>query len=357
MSRTRTAPESPESQPLSKLQIAGLVGGMFAEGVLATQIAAAMKDRFGITMSREEPYRILADIAGRGWIKYAPPADYALAKKLLDAAPWLRYAEVSPGLEQQIADTAAARLVRLCHIHSREPEFHIGFDAGSLMKKIVRSLAKALARVDPQHLPGRLVFHALVAGTLDPRNPTADPNSFAVLLADRPEISVQTQFVPLPAPPLLETRALAHCRNVNPWVRTAIEAAAKLHVLCITAQLCRDSDHELHHALDNESIGELRRNGWLGDILRQPMSAASPLDLPSALHPAALFDLPGVGAFGQRPDHHVVLALGPSSSGHSKADLLRALLSDFCPHLATDLICDSLTASEALARHPAEGPA
>ena len=143
-------------------EITSRVCGLFCEGRKVSEIVDEIGEKLGVTLSREEPYRIVASAANNGRLHFQPLSGRDLAERMERAYGWLRYVEVvHTTRSDDVAEAAAERLLHLCtSLPRREDSLHIGLAGGTVMFKMVRCFARLLAQ-RPENLPHTLVFHSL----------------------------------------------------------------------------------------------------------------------------------------------------------------------------------------------------
>lgn len=182
------------------------------EGLSATEIKNRLQENHSVEITREEPYRLILKAANRGWIRFVPPPAFSLEQQLKeDKYPWLQDVSVVPiATSEGVAHRGAQMLLKLLQQHYSEREVHIGFSGGYALRTLAQRFGDLL-REAAGNLPREIVFHALVAG-FDVNDPTTDPNAFFSYFVKDPAMQVETRFVALHAPAILEADLLPRLR-------------------------------------------------------------------------------------------------------------------------------------------------
>jgi len=333
-----------DKEDLSEEEKLATVCSLFCEeGLTATQIQKRMNEEHSTEMTREEPYRYLRTAAGRGWIRFDPPQEHSLQRQIREGAyPWLHdVSVVQTGRSEDVAYRGAKMLLELLQQHYSGGEVHIGFSGGSSLRTLARRFAELLHK-PAQHLPGKIVFHALVAG-FDVNDPTTDPNAFFTYFVGDPAMPVETSFVALHSPALVEAESEAQLRKL-PGIKEAYESASEIDIIVTSTSCWRDEHSMLRHYMNvaGASVEELEKEGCLGDVLWQPFGSAGPFELNShirAMTIMRLSELSELVANGK----HVLLVAGPCASCHRpKAEIVKTILDQehrLITHLVTDSRC------------------
>ena len=317
------------------------VCGYFCEeGLTAAEIQRRLEEEHSIEITREKPYYYLRKAASLGWIRFVPPQEYALEKDLRKAYPWLHDAIVVPSARtEDVAYRGASMLLELLQQHHDEKEVHIGFSGGTSLRMLARRFAELL-REPAQHLPSEIVFHALVAG-FDVSDPTTDPNAFFTYFVDDPGIPVETSFVALHSPAIVNAAFESELRDL-PAITEAYQRAPEIDVI-VTSTSCWTDEHSmLRHYMDlaGEPVSELEEAGCLGDILWQPIGADGPFELGAPIRAMTIMKLCELKKL-IADKKHVLLVAGPCHRcKRSKTKVVRAIL-DQQDHLITHLVTDS----------------
>jgi len=329
---------------LDRTELVSAACRMFCCGLKASEIRDRIKTEFGVSMTREVPYLLIGRAAAQGWIRYTPPAQFAVEEKIRQRYPRLQgLTVVHAAMAEDVANAGARALLRMLQQHYADSEVHIGFSGGHAMRMVARHLAELL-REPSEALPKKIVFHALVAG-FDLYDPTTAPNSFFTYFVSDPGLQVETAFVGLHAPPIISPKHVADVMALEP-IRLARKQIDKLDIIMTSASPAKD-EHNALRLYMHIPEDELKKAKCVGDILWQPLGPDGPIDLRSSVRALTLVDLKELQSFvagGRR----VVLVAGPCGSCHlPKAGIVEAVLRQERP-LITDLVTDSRCASELL---------
>jgi DNA-binding transcriptional regulator LsrR (DeoR family) len=325
-------------------KLATVCGYFCDEGLTATQILKRMRDEHSAKkMTREDPYRYLRRAAARGWIRFVPPQELSLQRQIREMAyPWLHdVSVVQTGRAEDVAYRGAKMLLELLQQHYSGREVHIGFSGGSSLRMLAQRFAELL-RETVQHLPGKIVFHALVAG-FDVNDPTTDPNAFFTYFVSDPAMPFETSFVALHSPAMVEARFEPKLREL-PAIKEAYDRASEIDII-VTSTSCWTDEHSmLRHYMDvaGESVAKLENEGCLGDILWQPFGSAGPFELNTRIRAMTIMNLSELSKL-VAAGKHVLLVAGPCASCHRpKAEVVKAILDQehrLITHLVTDSRC------------------
>jgi DNA-binding transcriptional regulator LsrR (DeoR family) len=318
------------------------------EGLTAVQIKKRMKEEYGEEITREEPYQHLRAAAARGWIRFVPPLDLSLGQHVRSAHPWLQDAAVVPtGRTEDVAYGGAKMLLELLQQHHLDREVHIGFSGGTALRMLARRFAELL-REPAQHLPPKIVFHAMVAG-FDVTDPTTDPNAFFTFFVDDYGMPFEASFVALHSPATVAADEEQKLRKL-PGIKEAYEHAPEIDIV-VTSTSRWDDEHSMlrHHMRDaresEESVDELEEAKCLGDILWQPIGSDGPFELKTRIRAMTIMNLSGLTAL-IKEKKHVLLVAGPCHKCHQpKTEVVQAILDQKDP-LITHLVTDSRCARE-----------
>jgi DNA-binding transcriptional regulator LsrR (DeoR family) len=235
-------------------------------------------------------------------------------------------------------------LLELLQQHHDGAEVHIGFSGGRALRMLARRFAELL-REPTQHLPSKIVFHALVAG-FDVADPTTDPNAFFTYFVGDPGMPFEMEFVALHAPAMVEAKDLAKLQKL-PGIKEAYQCASEIDII-VTSTSCWTDEHSmLRHHMDvaGESVDDLEKAGCLGDILWQPIGADGPFELNSRIRAMTIMRLCELSKL-IKDKKHVLLVAGPCyKCKRLKTQVVKAIL-DQQDHLITHLVTDSLCARQ-----------
>lgn len=322
-----------------------LICKYFCEGYLPGEIQELMRDKHGISLRRETPYRYLAHAARHGWIQFVPPPENSLRDRLKRRYPWLDDAVVAhTAVFDDVAWQAAEMLVKLlrmrCRVASRN-EVHVGFAGGHVMRRVAERLAGLLRR-PTEGLPRTVVFHALVAG-FEVTEPTTAPNAFFTYFVNDPALQVETRFVGLHAPPTVEAEYLPRLRQQK-GIKEAFAKASELDVI-VTAvgsasPPCGHSMLLDYMKNSPPSLRKLKEAGYCGDMLWRPLGPDGPIEIETQIRAMTLIELSNLNKFIQQ-GKAVLLVLGPCRVCNRPRTAILELLLDLKEHLITHLVADS----------------
>ena len=323
-------------------ELRATVCGYFCdEGLTAAQIQRRLKEEHSVEITREKPYYYLRKAASLGWIRFVPPQEHTLERRVRKAYPWLHDAIVVPSARtEDVAYRGASMLLELLQQHHDNKEVHIGFSGGTSLRMLARRFAELL-REPAQHLPSRIVFHALVAG-FDVSDPTTDPNAFFTYFVGDPGIPIETSFVALHSPAMVEAEFESKLRDL-PAIREAYQRAPEIDVV-VTSTSCWTDEHSMlrHYMhLAGESVTELEKAGCLGDILWQPIGANGPFELNSRIRAMTILKLCELSKLIADKKHVLLVAGACHRCNRPKTQVVKAIL-DQQDHLITHLVTNSL---------------
>ena len=338
---------------LDRTQKAALVCKYFCEGHPPTEIRELLETNHGITILREDPYRYLAYAASQHWIRFVAPHEHTLREALISRYGWLQGMDVvHTAVVDDVAFHAAEMLIGLVQLHRRPPynqtAVHVGFAGGHAIRRLAQIFAD-LMRQPRDDLPATVVFHAMVAG-FDVEDPTTDPNAFFTYFVKDPAIQVETRFVALHAPPMVETRQLETLRRMA-GLMEAFEKARELDVIVTSASSWSDScSHSMLRKYMGQkpvSLRKLEQAGCRADMLWRPLGETGPIDTTTAIRAMTLMELSELRGFIEA-GKHVLLVLGPCGTCNAlKTQALETVLNLKEP-LITHLAVDSRTAAALL---------
>jgi DNA-binding transcriptional regulator LsrR (DeoR family) len=327
------------------------VCNLLCAGATPGQMVELMQKEYGVTMSREEPYRLIRDAAARDWLRFIAPRADDLSQKLERRHPWLKRVDVvyssSPSDVAYQAANLALELIDAHHNLLNKDEVHVGFAAGFSMRLVAKYLAELLKVAEPARLP-TLWFHALSIG-LDMDNPSTDPSAFFLYLdslgAEYHELRKKLKFIALRAPAVVGPGQMEGL-SALPGVRDAYAKRDRLDIILTSAGCWEDPDNMVSRYPDlfsAQTKKKLEEQGWVGSMLWLPLSANGPID--RSQHPeqatvlVELSDLPGYIRRGAQ----VVLVGGVCHiCKRSKASITGRILNLPDPHrLITHLVTDS----------------
>lgn len=338
-----------ESLSLGEEELVAAVCNYFCQGHSVSTIARLVTNEYGTAISREDPYRLLAYAAKRGWLRFVPPKDSPLAEAINAQCEWLEDVDVVHGVGQDVARRSASMLMKIIREQSRPPlsrrEIHVGWSGGDSMARIALELARMLAEPGTG-LPDRLVLHALVSG-FDIRRPMTDPSAFFTHFMN-PALQVEVAFVGLHAPAVIRTEDAEDLLKL-PGIREARDAVVELDIVVTSAASLADEHGMLRRyfrQVDDSGAMEdrLHGDGCVGDMLWLPLGKNGPID--NRRHPyrgLTIVELETLPNWIQR-GKKVLLALGTCGlCGRDKGDILDVILRQ-TPSMITHLVADSRTA-------------
>jgi len=334
------------AQPMTEEELLVTVCGCFCdEGLTAVEIQKRLREEHSVEISREQPYHYLRKAAGNRWIRFAPPQEHSLERYVRDAYPWLHEAiVVSTARTEDVAYRGATMLLELLQQHHDGTEVHIGFSGGTGLRMLARRFAELL-REPAQHLPSKIVFHALVAG-FDVSDPTTDPNAFSTYFVGDPGMPFETELVALHSPAMVEAKDAPKLQKL-PGIKEAYQCASAIDII-VTSTSCWTDEHSMlrhHMEAAGESVDDLEKAGCLGDILWQPIGADGPFELNSRIRAMTIMRLCELSEL-IKDNKHVLLVAGPCSKcKRPKTQVVKAIL-DQRNHLITHLVTDSLCARQ-----------
>lgn len=338
-------------------EIAATVCGYFCDGYPPGQIRNFIEERYNVTLSREDPFRLLSYAANRGWLHSTPPTSAPVASRMQNQFKSLKKVVAVQGLSQQIAYHVAKTLLEMVQSFCQEngysnedgkSEVHIGFAGGGLLRRSARFFAEML-REPTKNLPKIIVFHALVPG-FDITSPHKDPNAFfAYLVSDSP-LQIETKFVGFHAPGFMSSTDEEKWRSMD-YVKESYALAKHIDIIVTSA-----GDHwaEGHSALHNmysnmskESLNQLSNAGCIGDMMWCPIGSGGPLKVSTAMRATTLIDINELPDFISHGKQILLSLRHCGQCGKPKTDVLKAILN--CEKtLITHLVVDSRTAREVL---------
>jgi hypothetical protein len=341
-------------------EIVAAVCKYFCRGFTPSEIADRIRERYGIGMSREAPYKYLKYAASKNWLQFIAPREDHLSQQVHQHAPWLQAVEVvHTSVMGDVAYRAAVMVVELLRAYRRPPhpkdEVHVGFVGGYSMQLVAEHLAGLLRQQPIDGLPQTVVFHTLVAG-FDVDTPLTDPNAFLTYFANpaiqqvQPDLNVR--FIMLHAPAVIQPGHMPEVLAL-PGVKEAFQSAEQLDLIVTSAAVLTDEHSMLHRYYERNAPGTvelLKRDGCVGDILWWPLGRHGPLVLDPTQYPyrsLTVIELNRLPRYIRRGTQ-VLLALGPCSGCNKpRTDILDTIL-HLDDHLITHLVVDSRTAREAV---------
>jgi DNA-binding transcriptional regulator LsrR (DeoR family) len=140
--------------------------------------------------------------------------------------------------------------------------------------------------------------------------------------------------------------------KTQPGVRESFEHAPEVDIVVTSLASAADEHGALNRFLrhwSNEALGDLMRQGWVGDVQYLPYSTKAPITVGSGVRAVTLFELADLVAMVRSGDKHVVLIGGPCGEcAVSKTEALRPLLEEPNLRVWSHLVLDSGTAEQLL---------
>ena len=318
------------------------------KGLTAPQIQQRMREDHSVEITREEAYRFVRKAAASGWIRFTPPQEYSLHRRIKEEThPWLQDVSVVQTLRSEdVAYRGAKMLLELLQQHYSDREVHLGFSGGYALRLLAGRFAQLL-REPTEHLPQKIVFHAMVAG-FDVYEPTTDPNAFFTHFVNDASLHVATSFVGLHAPAIVEEELLPRLRQLA-GIEEAYAHAHEIDVIVTSASCWRDEHCTLRRymKLAGEPVEDLEKAGCVGDMLWQPIGVSGPIEMKTAVRAMTIMDLSDVKKFF-KSGRQVLLVAGPCGACHTpKTEVVKAILGQK-DHLITHLVVDSRCGRELL---------
>ncbi len=341
------------------MQLIDAVCSRFCKGDSPTQIREFIERGLGRVLTREQPYQILSYAALNGLLKYAPPPDYELARKLKEADHRLVEVEVVRTDQLELVATRAAevllRMLQQLAVRKGAKEVHIGLAGGGTILRTVKAFGELL-NGPVKDLPPKLVFHAMVTG-LQLHDPRTDPNTFFNYLPFGKSGKLTTEFVALHGPALPDGDLIEHLLETHQPTIKAFDEGKQID-LVVTSGTSWKNDEDRRHShshlkrlltgykdddgRDVVSVLE-KEHGCVGDLLWQPVNEEGPIPDETkvrAMTLRRLDELPGAIDKGAQ----VLLVLGPCACGRARDDVLRTVLG-WKKRYITHLVADNRTAS------------
>jgi DNA-binding transcriptional regulator LsrR (DeoR family) len=345
---------------LDRVELESRICNLFCKGKSTAEIRAILAhDTPPITLRRKEAWEIIQRVAkghpSSGALQYVPSVAHALGGRLQARREWLkdRVEVVHTADVHNIAYRAAGRLLDIMR-DSTGPDFHVGFAGGGLLEHTARILAAKLssAEIDPNFLPKRLYFHAMIGRFGD--DPATDPNSFAAHFTREP-LQMEVRFEGLMCPGMVSADNEAVLRTM-PGIKESYDKIDLLDVIVTSAGGHWDDGHSrLHGAYvekdDQAALDWLKQHGCIGDLMWGPISKSGAVPLAGHTRAMTLITLDQLPRLIQRRKK-VMLILGPCvQCGKPKPEILDAVL-NWSPPLITHLVVDSRTVHQLFRDYP-----
>ncbi len=325
-----------------------LVCRYFSRGDTPSDIRRILESDHGITLKREEPWQMIGYAAAKGWIRFVAPYERELEEMIRERYGGLSVTVARTGATEDVSFHVARTLLDLVRarvVQSTAEEVHIGFAGGSSLRAAARILADLLCQPPFDHLPKRLVFHAMVAG-FNVQDPRPDPNAFFTYLASGAELPIETRFVALLAPGIVQTRMMGDLKRI-PDIREAYDRASEIDIIVTSAgghwQEGHSALYDLYQRRSRPSLDALNAAGCIGDMMWRPIGAGGPIEVETEVRAMTLMELADLPAF-LRQGKQVVLLMGPCGECRGpKSEVLRAILNQ-PKRMVSHVVVDSRSA-------------
>ncbi|MBN1569404.1 MAG: hypothetical protein JXA73_16280 [Acidobacteria bacterium] len=321
----------------------------FCRGFTVAEIIDEVKRNVGVPLNREEPYRLIAFAAQKGWLRFQAPLSYDAADQIRERFPYLADVRVvRTGVSDDISFHVASVLMdEVCSLSRSRPshsEVHIGFAGGVALRKTARIFSEML-KEPKEDLPKKIVFHAMVAG-FNMEDPSTEPNGFFTYFAGEPALQVKTSFLGLLAPGIVKTAEMEKLKSIE-YIRDAYERAKEIDIVVTAAgghwQQGHSGLRSLYKQWASRSLDQLNKAGCIGDMMWRPLGKDGPLDIKTEMQTVTLMDLRDLPDFIKQKKK-VLLLLGPCGDcGGPKEEVLKAIL-NYERRLITHLVVDSRSA-------------
>ena len=361
MKRTREnqgktpVPISKQPHGLAHEELVIEVCRLFCLGRSPSDIAMEMNSQYGLTMTREQPYKLLQYAASSGLLRVVAPREDYLSKKFDQKFRWLSETVVVHTLRvEDVAEKAAEMLVRLLQERHRQKlskTMHIGFPGGYAMWKVLEKFAELLLKEPMESLPEEVVFHHLVSG-LDSELHQLNVGPFFLQFQSEEGTQIRIRVRRCTAPSVIESELIERILK-QPLIEEAYNEVkvGKLDIILTSGSDFEDDDSIFREGYFNKDYlnrKELINAGCVGDMLWYPLSVNGPIKLDPHIYEyrtLALVDLHDLPSHIQSENHtHVLLVLGPCGGcGKLKTRILDTIL-NLPKQYITHLVVDSRTA-------------
>jgi len=344
-----------EPEKFQNDELVAAVCKYFCRGYPAAETIKLIKEKLGVTLSREDPHRLVAYACRREWLRFEAPPSFALTEQISEKYRWLKGVKVvRTGVSDDISSRVAEMLMdQVCELSSdRSPDepVHIGFAGGKALRKTARVFSEML-REPRENLPKRIVFHAIVAGFIV-TDPSTDPNGFFTYFAGETALQVQASFVGLPAPLIVKSSEIDKLR-ATPYMSEAFDGKNAIDIIVTSAgghwQQGHSSFHSMLSMASKQTVDQLNKAGCIGDLMWRPLGKNGILDVRTDMRTVTLMEPDDLPNFIKGKGHRsVILLVGPCGNcGGPKGDVLAAILAK--KNLITHLVADSRSVRQLLA--------
>ena len=340
-------------------------------GAAAAVAEWIQKEKNRPDITREKIYPLFWEACQRGFLLLQAPTEKGLKKKLED----YYHLEDYPGditvvnvrgesAAKHVTSTAADLIVGLIdkvwkekkEKYPNDPDkqaVHLGMGAGYAAMLVAKRLAQKI--LSGEDVP-QLVLHAISSGGFLPNEPHKAPSTYFTYFD--PSLT-NIKFEALFSATVVDNEDYAK-QIANPGVRYSFKQKGKIDIV-VTSLAAADHEHGLlvqylthlvdQGLIDKNTIGNMRKAGWIGDVQFRPYSVDGPLPDVCPVRAVTLFELEELVDMARNPENgkYVVLVAGPCGEcGASKKHALQPLVANEKLRLWTHLVTDARTARELL---------
>ena len=300
---------------------------------------------------------LIVEGAARNYLLLCPPPQQELTERLaaryaLDPARVRVVATRGKAANEHVSWAGSDLVLDLMlEVGARKKRVHLGLGSGWTTLQVARRLA---LRLRTEFSGPDLVLHALSSG-FDITDPLRAPVAFFGSFQNLPmKVDYFGLFVSAAVPWNMYEDV-----KTQPGVRESFEHAARgRHRRDLAGQRGRRARRPQSVPAatgSNDALGDLKRQGWVGDVQYLPYSTKAPITVGSGVRAVTLFELADLVAMVRSGDKHVVLIGGPCGDcAVSKTEALRPLLEEPSLRVWSHLVLDAGTAERLLepaARH------
>jgi len=327
---------------------------LFLEGWTVAEIRQAVRERYGVHLSREGVYPIIREAVRRDHLLYMPPLQQHVKSALADVPNKgdIHVVDVAgEHTSEHVAGVGAdliAQLVREVGAKKgKDADVHIGLGIGQTTMRAARRLAA--------HLRSDMSFPRIVVHSLSTPHSVHDPletplASFALFQ----EAHKKPGYIDLVTEPVVPWNEYEKVKKLK-HVAKAFAAAKDIDILLTSMASARDPHGYLVRYVQDfrgaresrEAKAALVQDGWIGDVQMRPYSSQGPIKIKKGGKPVSLFELDGLVEMAHTPDKHVILLCAPCGRcSQSKAEALMPLLVEPKLHVWNHLVLDVGTGQE-----------
>ncbi|MCL2348814.1 MAG: hypothetical protein FWC50_11225 [Planctomycetaceae bacterium] len=337
----------------------------------AAGVSLWLKEHWGRPdLNREKIYPLFWEAAHRGFLLLRPPMEKSLADRVFsqfgikDPTRHIKVVNSSLGdvASKHVASAAADLVVDLVEQIAQEklskakaggtsPAVHLGMGAGYTTTLIAQRIAQR-AGTGVKFPP--IVLHAISAGGFLVNEPLKAPSTYFTYF-DRNFLDIEC--VTLFSETVVWKEDYGKIKK-NPGTRRAFERKDEIDII-VTSLAAAQHEHGLleqflshliqEKLLERETLDNMYKAGWVGDVQFCPYSNKGPLHDICPVRAVTLFELHELVKFSRQAGKYVVLAAGPCGEcGASKKDALLPLLKCDDLKLWTHLVTDARTAREVM---------